>query len=449
MNKLLSNQRGVAIFIVMAAIAIAVPLVYKFTEETFINRFRADNIESRAKARLVAESALKFAMARLRLYKEAYNFVQNKTGANNVVSQQNLDLIWNFPFIYPIPVSKDMNAIQKQALQKFSEESFLEGGFQLTINNISNKINLNMLRISLLTEARKRAARANPEEEPPEPTEEELAFSPESQLFNALQQSIELKSQNDETFDSKYFGMDIQPLVNELKFYISDPNAIEDNGGADRSFDEQNLTPKRAPITSYSEIYTLPSWPDDIIQLIENEFTVHGALMIDLNEITDNLLRLLIPNILPEDIEEFFKWKNDPQNPQYFNTRDDFKNYIVNIGNILNESDFDERFENYEKQGLKFGPTPTLFKIVINAKVRDATYNLVAYVTMPVQPQPRPQKPANGNLGADGETPQSPQTPQPNPGEPEPNPTPPGGNGNPEKQKTQLLEPRIVEIIVG
>lgn len=446
MKKLLSNQRGVAIFIVMAAIAIAVPLVYKFTEETFINRFRGDNIESRAKARLVAESALKFAMARLRLYKEAYNFVQNKTGANNLVSQQNLDLIWNFPFVYPIPVTSEMNAIQKQALQKFAKESFLEGNFQLTINNISNKINLNLLRISLLSEARKRAQRPNPEEEPEEPTEEELSFSPEAQLFNALQQGIELKSQNDNDFDSRYFGMDIQPLVNEVKFYVSDPNAVEDTGGVDRNFDEQQMIPKRAPITSYSEMYTLPSWPDDIIRLIENEFTVHGALMIDLNQVTDNLLRLLIPTILPEDIEEFFRWKNDPQNPQFFNSRDDFKNYIVNIGNILNESDFDERFNNYEKQGLKFGPTPTLFKIVINAKVREATYNLVAYVTIPVQPQPRPQT-ANPNAPNAPTTP--PVQPNENEREGEGEEGNRGGTGNRQNQKTQLLEPRIVEIIVG
>ncbi len=444
--NILKNQKGVAVFMIMAAIAIAVPLVYKFTEENYINRFRADNIESRAKARLVAESALKFAMARLRLYKEAFNFLQNKGDAAKAVKQENLDLIWNFPFVYPIPVTKNMNAIQKDALKKFEQNSFLEGSFQLSINNVSNKINLNLLRLSLLTQARNRAAQANPEEEPPELTEEELTFTPEAQLVKALQQGIELKSANDELFDSKFYGLEVQPLVNELKYYISDPNAIEDTGGADRSFDEIKLTPKRAPITSFSEVYSLPSWPDEIIELIENEFTVHGALMIDLNEITENLMRLLIPDILPEDIKEFFDYKNNPEDPKYFNSLDDFKNYIVNIGNIMTESKFDERFNNFQKQGLKFGVSPTLFKVVINAKVRESVYNLVAYITIPVKPEPRPVTTTPG-----GTIP--PQTPAgTDPGDDPPptttSPTTPGST-TPQKQKTQLLEPRIVEIIVG
>lgn len=450
--NLLNNQKGVAIFIVLATIALAVPIVYNFTEETYVNRFKADNIETRARARHVAESALRFAMARLRLYKEAYNFLQNKPKAKDVVKQQTLDMIWNFPFVYPIPQGANMNLVQKEAIRKFHEENFLDGSFTLTINNISNKINLNLMRISLLEEARKKATRKEGEEPPEPPTEEELRFTPETQLFLTLQQSIDLESRDNDFFESQYFGMDIQPLVNQVKFYLSDPNSIQDNGGVDRDFDELNLIPKLAPMTSMSEIYTLPGWDDELVNLISDEFTVHGALMIDLNQINDTLMRLLIPDILDEDIQEFFNWKNEPEDPKFFNDLKDFKNYIVNIGNIMTDSDFDERFNNFKKQGLNFGPTPTLFKVVINAQYGASKYNLTAFVTMPVQPQPRPVRrtgeDAAGSGTGEGRTEEEGGE---NEGEGEEAGEGADGTGTPgaQNQKTLLLEPRVVEIIVG
>lgn len=439
MNFIKNGERGIAIFMVLATIAVAVPLVVMLTEETYISIYRADNIEKRAKARLVAESALKFAMARLKLYQEAFNFVQNKKGAKDFIKQENLDLIWNFPFVYPIPVTTNMNAVQKLALQKFQENSFLEGSYQLTINNISNKINLNMLRISLLLEAQKQASiKQEEDQEPEEPTEEELQFSPESQLIKTLQNKIELKAQNDESFDAKYYGIEIIPLVNELRYYISDPNSVQETGGADRAFSEANIIPKMAPLFSFSELYSLPSWPDDIVELIKDEFTVHGAIMVDLNQITDTLLRLLIPDILPEDIEEFFNYKNNPDDPKYFNELNDFKNYIVNIANIMRESEFDERFNNFQKQGLQFGPTPTLFRVSIDAQYGEASYKLTAYVTIPAKPEPRPVKKE--------ETEEEPDPPKE---ASEPPRDEPETNKKKEEPKTQLLTPRIVEIIVG
>ena len=168
--------------------------------------------------------------------------------------------------------------------------------------------------------------------------------------------------------------------------------------------------------------------------------------MIDLNKITDNLLKLLIPDITPEDIDEFFKYKNDEEDPKYFNTRDDFKNYIVNIGNIMNESDFDERMNKFESQGLRFGPSPTLFRVVSTGTVGRSTYNLTAFVTLPAQPSPRPKKKINEeneeqesqNRGNENNTNENTNENGEN-----------GENNQQEKQKTLLLNPRVVEILVN
>lgn len=432
---------------VISAVVIITPVVVNFTFDTTVNKLKVYNIEDRAKAKLTAESGLKFALARLRLYKEAYNFLQNNAQAKDVVKPETLDMIWNFPFVYPIPTTNTMNAIQKEAINDFHEKTLLDGTMQLTINNISNKINLNLLRISLLIDAQKQQ---NSENEESNNTEEDQEFNAETQLIKALKNAIEQKSDKDEAFSAQYYGMEVEPLVNELKFYVSDPQSIEDTAGAETEFGAIDLTPKRAPIVSTSELFSLPSWPDEITNLILNEFTVHGAIMIDLNKITDKLLKLLIPDITPEDITEFFKYKNDADDPKHFNSLDDFKNYIVNIGNIMNESDFKDRFDKFLKQGLQFGPTPTLFKVVSSSTVQRSTFNLTAYITLPAQPKPRPKTPKpeegeepnnnqNNNSENNNEVENNPPKPEENNGQ---------NNEKPE-EKTLLLEPRIVEIIVG
>ena len=225
-----------------------------------------------------------------------------------------------------------------------------------------------MLRLSLIADAIKEAQKVqtdtngNPTD-PEEPNEEDLEFNAENQLLKVLKDSIEQEGLTDDAFFNRYNTLDLGIMVNELKFYISDPNSVEDAAGGDQNFQSATLSAKRAPLSSYSELYGLPEWPDEIVNLIKREFTVHGAIMIDLNKITDKLLRILIPDIRPEDVKEFFEYKNNPDAPVYFNSLEDFKNYMVNIASIMNETDFDERFKKYLAQGLQFGPTPTLFKI--------------------------------------------------------------------------------------
>lgn len=444
---LLKNQRGsVAILLVLSAVAIVTPFVVNFSYDVELSELKVYNIENRSQAKLTAESGLQFAMARLRLYKEAFNFLEKNKSAQGLVKPELLDTLWNFPFVYPIPITSKMNIIQKDAIKKFQIETLLVGSMNLTIQNISNKINLNLLRISEINKEIKESQKKI-DERNQQPADGDEEFNPETQLTKILQNAIFQKSENDEFFQAQYAGIEIGTLVNELTYFISDPNSIDDAGGGDENFRTPELSAKKAPIASYSELYMLPAWPDDITNLIRSEFTIHGALMIDLNKITDQLLKVLIPDILPEDIEEFFKYKNNPKDPKHFNSLDEFKNYIVSIGNIMNSDDFDERFKKFQEQGLQFGPTPTLFQVIVSSTVNSATYTLTAYVSIPAVPKPRipePQLDENGN-------PIPPENVEGEEGEEGEEGNERSGNGGtpPAEQPTQLLEPRIVEIIIS
>lgn len=434
MKKILGNESGVALLMVSTAIVILSVVMINFTYDSKINKIQAYNIEDRARAKLNAEAGLRFAMIRLRLYKEAFNFLQKNESAKDMANQETINAIWNFPFVYPVPVSENMNQTQKNALADFMESSVLEGQMRLTIQNISNRINLNMLRVSLVDRAdEEQSGAGNGEEADP-------AFSVESQLYRALEFAIRKKSEEDPAFANRYMGIDIQRLVDVLISYVSDRDAS--GKMTDNEFLDIDVRPKHGPMGSFSEMYSLPLWTDDLIALIERDFTVHGGLMIDLNKVTAATLRMLIPDLMEEDIEEFFKYKNDPDNNVYFNTVEQFKNYWVNRANAVPEGEFDKIFSKFAAQGLRFGPSPTIFEVLSEGVSGRANYKLTAYVVIPAKPRPKKKPQDPDDFDGDG----IPNDEDDTPGEPRTG----GQDGSePKEQKTQLLEPRIVEFFVN
>ncbi|MCT4641984.1 MAG: type II secretion system protein GspK [Bacteriovoracaceae bacterium] len=423
------NQQGVALMMVISAIVLLSAIMLTFGLESSINKIKTYNQEDKAQAKLTAESGLKFALARLKLYKAAYNYIQANDGVSNVAKPEIVNLIWNFPFVYPIPITKNMNTVQKEAIAKFEKGTLLEGNLRLTINNISNKMNLNALRVALLNNSQE-----EDDDENNENTKADEKYNVESQLVASLTRSFENKIANDDDFSARYAGMQLDELINNIKFNVSDPETLESGSAIAANFSNVNLTPKNAPLASMSELYSIPGWDDELVELIKNEFTTHGAIMIDLNKITDKMLRIIIPNITEDEIADFFKYKDDPENPHYFNSLDDFKKYIVSIANLMSEDNFNSLIQEFEKNGIKFGPSPTLFKVISVGEKGRSTYTLTAYISMPAKPA---YKKTDEDEDEDEDENEENENDEKNEKD---------ENKTDEKPKTYLLEPRVLEI---
>src|SRR5690606_8746728 len=119
----------------------------EFTFESKISRIKTTNILDKAQAKLMAESGLQMAMTRLKLYVEAHNKVQGNENAKGAVSPQLINQLWEVPFMYPIPVPPNSGAAFAATVADFEKESILEGEMRVTIQSISNRINLNQLRM--------------------------------------------------------------------------------------------------------------------------------------------------------------------------------------------------------------------------------------------------------------------------------------------------------------
>lgn len=439
LKKIMKSERGVALMMILTAIVLLMAVYGEFTFDSKISRLKATNILDRAQAKLLAESGLQLAMARLRLYKEAANYVAKNENAKSAVPPQLINQLWEVPFIYPIPVTKGASRSFRDTVEKFQTESLVEGEFRVNIQNISNRMNLNLLRMDMT------------KMDPNEPQDYSVInpgdvsvssdVSVHQTLYALLRRLVEEKKEKDEAFEDRNGALNYQEMITNLKYFISDQGSLMQDplaGEAEQTFQKIPLTPKYGPMSSASELYAIPGWNDELIELIQNEFSVYPSAQIDFNKLTANMFRILIPNATEDDVKDFFIYRDDPQQPKFFNTLADFKKYIVDYARLMNEATFDERMKKFIDKGISFGSTPNLFKVISEGIYNRSTYTLVAYVVLPKTETPQ-QKPKTNPDG----------TPiKPAPGATNPDGTP-ANNPNHANQSAQLLEPKIIEIQIN
>ena len=448
LKNILKSERGIALMMIMTAIVLLMAIYGEFTFESKISRLKATNILDKAQAKLLAESGLQLAVTRLRLYKEAFNKVQSNPSAKTMVPVQLLNQLWEVPFMFPIPVGANANMAFKETVNKFKEDTFLEGEMKVTIQNISNRLNLNMLRIDM--------TKYNPDQNVDDGQDENSALnmadnailtdvSVDQSLYFLLKKMVDEKKEKDEAFDDRYGNINYQEMLTTLKFYMSDYQSMNRDplaGEAEANFQEIPLTPKYGPLSSASELYAIPGWNDELIELIQNEFSVYPTTQIDFNKLTANMLKILVPSMTDDEIREFFLWRDDQEQPKFLNTKADFKKYIVDQENLMNETDFEARIKLFEGKGISFGANPNLFKVVSEGSFNRSIYTLVAYVVLPKQ-ESNTAKCPQGQVG-------TPPNCKPAPEGEEGAGTGSGGSGTPEADQTaQLLEPRIIEIQIN
>jgi hypothetical protein len=435
---------------IMTSIIILMAIYGEFTFDSKISRLKATNILDRSQAKLLAESGLQLAIARLRLYKEAYNKVQSNPNVKSSVPPQLLNQLWEVPFMFPIPVTGNASRAFRDTVDKFQKETLLDGEMKVSIQNISNRMNINLLRMDM--------TKYNPDTASEDASsllnqsETAITNNPtvDQALFFLLKRLVEDKKEKDEAFEDRHSNINYQEMVTNLKYYISDYGSLASDplsGEADSTYQRIPLAPKYGPLSSASELYSIPGWKDEIIELIQNEFSVYPVAQIDLNKITANMLRILIPNINEDEIREFFLFRDDPDRPRFFNTLDDFKRYIVGQARLMSETDFDNRMKLFQDKGISFGANPNLFKIVSEGSFNRSIYTLIAFVVLPQQEQTKTAggatSGANGGTtaGAQGGAGSGSTTGETAGGT--------GGTTGGVAQNAQLLEPRIIEIQVN
>jgi hypothetical protein len=461
-QQTLKNESGIALIMVLGVIVILTFLLADFTFETKLNKLKVYNQQDKIQARLNAESGVNFALGKLRLYQEGRNKIEKDENIKAAFPTADLEEVIIQPFVFPIPASAKANIIQKTAMDEFMKKTLFRGELSVTMTKISGFLNPNGLRLKTKTAtSQQNDDIANLQKENDEDDDEDKNNPPadgtkkkteradviiEKKFVETIQRLLKDKSDNDEEFHSKYSNLDATYLVKELKYYVNDANQFQDSekGDIESKFAQKNIKPKHAPMASIDELYLLPSWDDSIVDLIKDRMSVHEVSTIAINQITTEDLKILFPSINNIQIEEFFKYRDgDPDKkikPNKFKNAENFKAVVVSTLNIVTDSEYEERISELKQAGLVIDTAGKLYKVNSRGSFNNAVYNIVAYIDLPIKPQP-PKK-------GDAKKPGDPLRDQTTITEP---PDQDDGVKDPNKKEDkpepiELLAPRVIEM---
>lgn len=450
---------------VLGVIVILTFLLADFTFETKLNKIKVYNQQDKIQARLNAESGINFSLAKLRLYQEGRNKIEKDENIKAAFPASNLEEVIISPFVFPIPSSSKANIIQRTAIEEFMKKTLFRGELSVTISKVSGLLNPNGLRLKTKAPTSPQEVDAAKEKEEKEKEASENAPEGktgkteradviiEKKFVETIQRLMKDKSDVDEEFHAKYSNLDPAYLVKELKFYVNDSAQFQDSERPEieGKFSQKNIKPKHAPMASLDELYLLPSWDDAIVDLIKDRMSVHEVNAIAINEMTVEDLKIVFPAINNIQVEEFFKYRDgDPDKkikPTKFKSAENFKAVVVSTLNIVSDSEYEERITELKAAGLTIETAGKLYKVNSRGVYNNAVYNIIAYIDLPIKPQP-PKKsktpPAGGATNPDSNDPNNPNNPT-DPNEPEIDPA----TGKPKVEKPEpieLLVPRVIEM---
>ena len=434
---------------VMSFVTVLTVILVTFTYDTHVNILRMSNIQEKLQARLNAESGLNFAMAQLRIYQVASNKVAKNKHLQSVATPSRLEeAVTSVSLIYPVEVSgesgddeeeppeDDQDLIQKSARERFEENNFLRGTINVSIQSIKGFLNPNRLVVSLKENEPPTRPPRRPEEEEEEERKRPPSLIVKEEMIKALDNLLTTKKDSDEEFAKEYGDVESEFLVKELAWYVNRPGNFDDpeNGRIEELYHREGVTPKHAPLVSLDELYLLQGWPDAIVDMAKDSFTVHENHSIPINEIVQSQLEALFPELDFEQIEQFFKYRDgDPEqewDPTPFQSVNHFKSFLVNDLGIKEEL-YDRRAQELERAKMKFGVVGKLYKVVSTGGFNRVNYTLTAFVEIAVKPPAKKPKPPLSRRRRPGE---------------------PAKGQKPKKSKKEkegpeiLLSPKIVEI---
>lgn len=412
--KLIKNQRGVALFIVLTAMATLAIFVGEITYTAQVNQKLAYDRLDQIKAHALAKSGLRLALLRIRAYTELRKTVSSlaksagasASAANAVVPKAIMEKIWNEPIT--VPFSGDISGLPmaaRDAITKFRKDSSMEGKLYISIQAQSSKFNLNSTIASFAPSPTPSAspnasatatpvAGASPSATPPGFDQDKARELMTEQIKNTLQKKFE----DDEKFRDRYRNLKPEDIADEIL------------GWSDLTFQSQaaqraNVPFKQAPFYDISELHYLPSIDDQLYDLLSNEYTAGVNSSINVNMIKDRVLAALVPQMTEDERKKFFEYRDntgssssdaksssgqagnpakDPNEDHSFKEPDEFFKYLKEKVAAFGGSD--SKINDYKtalaNRGITITTEENNFIVRIEATVQQTKRILEAWVTL-------------------------------------------------------------------
>lgn len=327
----INNNRGIAIMIAVACMLIITYIAIEVTYDTNIEYAVNANGLNRIKSYNAAKAGVDLALLRIKVYQK----VQSKFGKQLGASAGMLDEIWRFPFAWPIPVSAEVNAVEKDNIQKLVSESLMDANYIVTIEDEGSKLDLNDLVSPSKT----------------------LRDNTKNQLIAVFTQKVK----DDEVFSRKYSNTRFDEVVGSIEGWMSSLSKTSSGQDKTSAYSELNskagtsyFPPNRA-FRTLAELRMVPAMNDDFFDVLEPIVTIYGMKGINPNIASKAVLKSLDPGLTDEVVSELLKRREDTNLGGPFKDAQDFWDYATSQG---------ARLEG------EINKIPLVFESIMNFRIR-------------------------------------------------------------------------------
>ncbi len=375
------NSSGIALFMVLASVALLSVLVTEFTYLAQISQSIAYGGLDQTKAHYLAKSALKLSLLRLKMYKQVKESDLKKTIPKGIMEK-----IWSFPIPIPLPNKiPGMLPSAQESIEKFNKESNLEGNSNSIISSESCKYNLNQILPGAIPST---LPSPGPSAGPsPTPFNAEDA---RKNLQSFIGEILDQKFKTDLDFASNYRDFRIEDLIDQIEAWTK--------RGYDRrtSSSHDQVPMKQAPFYSLSELHFLPSMDDELYDLLAPQLTTSVTTGFNVNTIDAQTLKALVPQMTQDEVSEFIKYRDSDEN-HLFPTDQEFFDYLQKkVGSFQsNPQNLNDFKNNLKTQNMLILTEENSFKITVQAQVNQSIRTLQAWVLLD------PQKSNDNNQAKD------------------------------------------------
>lgn len=313
------NQRGMALVLAVFTVVLITYLVVELTYETNVEYVVNANAVNRLKAYYAARSGMELSLLRVKLYTK----VQRQLGAQMGSQSKLLDLIWNFPFAWPIAVPSDLNEADRGLINDAVGESLQDATYSTSITDEGSRIDVN----DLASESKKIS---------------EITYRNMMTIFEGQMQ--------DENFRKAHPNFKAEELIEDIKDWIDADSQSKFRGSEAELYSKFNvdglqLPPNRA-FRTVEELRFVPSVDEDIFRILKDRITVYGMKAINPNHANKETLMSLDISITPEVADEIIKRRSDddlggPFKDGKDNCKTDFWGFVNGKGGRVEKATID------------------------------------------------------------------------------------------------------------
>lgn len=285
-KEILKSQKGIALILAIFTVVLISYLVVEISYETNVEYLVNANSISRLKAQYAARSGLELSLLRLKIFTKVKRQYGKQLGAQAKL----LDLIWTFPFAWPVPSDIATNSADKELIDSATKESQMSDvKFGADIYDEGSKIDIN----DLASESKK------------------VAEITKKNLLNLFEGPMK-----DQKFINAHPRFRPEEMIENIKDWVDSDTQSSIRGSESEVYSQvpgqenQELPPNRA-FRSIEELRFVPGMDEEIFNILKGSVTVYGMKAINPNYASLNILMSMDKSITKEIAEEIDKRRTD------------------------------------------------------------------------------------------------------------------------------------------